>query len=158
MADLLDIAPSSAVEIVRISGERVKVCGISLDAIASLVSRFPNLKGLINGGFGDDFFVRLIEGCGVAASSIIAAGCGHLGDERYEQRAAQLLPDEAMKLLKAIFGLTFPNGIGSFAEELTSLINGSEGAKPTVHKIRLKRSPSTLPLSSGVADSLPTMQ
>jgi hypothetical protein len=67
-----------------------------------------------------------------------------------------LLPEHQMKFLKAIFGLTFPNGIGSFVEELTGLIGGAgEGAKPV--KIRLRKSPS--PSSpSDEADSLPTLQ
>src|SRR5262245_13659166 len=49
MADLLDIAPSTAVDIVKIDGQRVKVHGVSVDAIASFVARFPELKSLING-------------------------------------------------------------------------------------------------------------
>jgi hypothetical protein len=156
MADLLDIAPSTAVEVVKIDGLRVKVRGVSVDAIASIVARFPELKLLASGSSGDSFLPRLIQGCGAAVGPIIAAGCGHLADESYEQHAAMLLPEHQMKFLKAIFGLTFPNGIGSFVEELTGLIGGAgEGAKPV--KIRLRKSPS--PSSpSGEADSLPTLQ
>jgi hypothetical protein len=156
MADLLDIAPSTAVEIVKIDGQRVMVRGVSVDAIASIVARFPELKSLINGGFGDSIIPRLIEGCGAAIGPIIAAGCGHLGEERYEQRAAALLPEQQIKFIRAIFGLTFPNGIGSFVQELTSLIGGaSEEVKPV--RVRLKTSPLPSPQSSD-ADSHPTMQ
>lgn len=156
MADLLDIAPSTAVEVVKIGDHRIKVRGVSVDAIASIVARFPGLKSVAIGGFGDDIIMRLIEGCGAAAGPIIAAGCGHLGDPEYEQRAAKLLPEHQIKFLKAIFGLTFPNGIGSFVGELTSLISGpNEGAK--VVKVRLKKSPSpSQPLSD--AASRPTLQ
>jgi hypothetical protein len=156
MADLLDIAPSTAVEVVKIDGLRVKVRGVSVDAIASIVARFPELKLLASGSSGDSFLPRLIQGCGAAVGPIIAAGCGHLANESYEQHAAMLLPEHQMKFLKAIFGLTFPNGIGSFVEELTGLIGGAgEGAKPV--KIRLRKSPS--PSSpSDEADSLPTLQ
>jgi hypothetical protein len=113
------------------------------------------LKALVNGGLGDNFLPRLIEGCGAAIGPIIAAGCGHLADETYEQHAAKLLPEHQMKFLKAIFGLTFPNGIGSFVEALTSLIGGGEGAKPV--KVRLRKS--HLPSSpSSDAGSRPTMQ
>jgi hypothetical protein len=155
MADLLDIAPSTAVEVVKIDGARVIVRGVSVDAIAFIVARFPELKALVNGGLGDNFLPRLIEGCGAAIGPIIAAGCGHLADETYEQHAAKLLPEHQMKFLKAIFGLTFPNGIGSFVEALTSLIGGGEGAKPV--KVRLRKS--HLPSSpSSDAGSRPTMQ
>ena len=49
MADLLDIAPSTAVEVVKIGDQRIKVRGVSVDAIASIVARFPALKSLANG-------------------------------------------------------------------------------------------------------------
>jgi hypothetical protein len=142
MADLLDIAPSTASEAVWIDSVRVTVRGISVDAIASIIARFPELKSLINGG---DIVPRLIEGCGAAVGPIIAAGCGHLADEKYEQHAAKLLPEHQMKFLKAIFGLTFPNGIGSFVAELTGLIGGGagEGAKTVKMRLRNSRSPSS---------------
>lgn len=156
MADLLDIAPSTAVEVVRIDGERIKVRGVSVDAIASFIARFPELKSLVNGGFGEDAVARIIKGCGAVIGPIIAAGVGHLGDERYEQHAASLQPEHQIKLVKAIFGLTFPNGLGSFVEELTGLIGGAdEGAK--VVKVRLSKSRSPSPPSSEAA-SRPTLQ
>jgi len=156
MADLLDIAPSTAVEVVKIGEHRVKVHGISVDAIASIVARFPGLMSLASGDVGGDIVLRMIAGCGAAAGPIIAAGCGHLGDEEYERLGAKLLPEQQLKFLRAIFGLTFPNGIGSFVQELTSLIGGaSEDAK--VYRVRLRRSPSISPPSSDAA-SHPTMQ
>jgi hypothetical protein len=154
MADLLDIAPSTASEAVWIDSVRVTVRGISVDAIASIIARFPELKSLINGG---DIVPRLIEGCGAAVGPIIAAGCGHLADEKYEQHAAKLLPEHQMKFLKAIFGLTFPNGIGSFVEELTGLIGGGAGEGAKTVKVRLKNSRSPSSPSSDEA-SHPTLQ
>ena len=155
MADLLDIAPSTAVDVVKIDGHRIIVRGVSVNVIASIVARFPALKSLANGDAGD-IVPRLIAGCGAAVGPIIAAGCGHPDDEQYEQRAASLLPEQQIKFLRAIFGLTFPNGIGSFVEELSGLISGaSEGAKPI--KLRLRKSPlPSQPLSD--AGSRPTMQ
>jgi hypothetical protein len=155
MVDLLDIAPSTAVEVVKIDGLRVNVRGVSVDAIASIVARFPELKSLA-GGSGDSFLPRLIQGCGAAVGPIIAAGCGHLADEVYEQHAAKLLPEHQLKFLKAIYGLTFPNGIGSFVQELTGLIGGAgEGAKAV--KVRLRKSPSPSSPSAD-ADSHQTLQ
>jgi hypothetical protein len=158
MADLLDIAPSTAVGVVKIDGVRVKVRGVSVDAIASIVARFPELRELVSGGLGENFVPRMIEGCGAAVGPIIAAGCGHLADETYEQHAAKLLPEHQIKFIKAIFGLTFPNGIGSFVEELTGLIGGGadEGAKTV--KIRLKKSHSPSSPSVDAPDSHPTLQ
>jgi hypothetical protein len=155
MADLLDIAPSTACEVVKIDGNRIIVRGVSVDAIASFVARFPELKSLVNGE-GGDIVSRLIAGCGAAVGPIIAAGVGHLGDEQYEQRAATLLPEQQIKFIKAIFGLTFPNGISSFVQELTSLIGGANETAKVV-KVRLRRSPSISPPSSDEV-SRPTMQ
>jgi hypothetical protein len=156
MADLLDIAPSTAVEVVRIGENRIKVRGISVDAIASIVARFPGLKSLASGDVGGDIILRMIEGCGAAAGPIIAAGCGHLGEEEYERLAGKLLPEYQLKFLRAIFGLTFPNGIGSFVQELTSLFGGA-GEAVKVRKMRSRKLPSPSPLSSD-ADSHLTMQ
>jgi hypothetical protein len=154
MADLLDIAPSTALEVVKINGKRIVVRGLHGDAIASIVARFPEL-GLLLGG-GANIGPRLIERFGGAIGPIIAAGCGHLGEEKYEQHAATLLVEDQLKLLKAIIGLTFPNGVTSFVEMVTAFLQGAgEGEK--VIKLRLRKSPSPSPPSSDAA-SRQTMQ
>ena len=156
MADLLDIAPATAVEAVHIGEQRVTVRGVSINAMAAIIARFPDLKALAGGGDGGDLVLRLVSGFGMAVGPIIAAGCGHAGEEAYEQRGASLLPEHQLKLLRAILGLTFPNGIGSFIAEVTSLIGGAgEGAKTV--KVRLRKSPSPSPASSDAA-SPQTMQ
>jgi hypothetical protein len=154
MADLLDIAPATAVEVVRVNGERFIVRGLHGNAIASIAARFPKLALLLGGG--DNLVPRMIEQFGEAIGPIIAAGCGHLGDEKREAVASQLLIEDQLKFLKAILGLTFPNGFGSFVEELTSLMGGKdEGAK--IVKVRLRKSASPSPLSSDTV-SRQTMQ
>jgi hypothetical protein len=154
MADLLDIAPSTAVEVVKIDGNRIIVRGLHGDAIASIVSRFPELGALLGGG--GNLGPRLIERFGGAIGPIIAAGCGHLGDEKYEQHASTLLVEYQLKLLQAIIGLTFPNGIASFVETMAALVTrADEGAKPVT--VRLRKSPSpSQPLSD--AASHPNLQ
>jgi len=155
MADLLDIAPSTTCEVVKIDGKRIIVRGLHGDAIALIVSRFPEL-GMLLGGGGGNIGPRLIERFGAAIGPIIAAGCGHLGDEKYEQHARTLLVEHQLQLIKAIIGLTFPNGIASFVERLATLVTSAdEGVKPI--KVRLRRSPSpSQPLSD--AASRPAMQ
>jgi hypothetical protein len=152
MADLLDIAPSTAVEVVKINGKRIIVRGLHGDAIASIIARFPEL-GLLLGGGGANIGPRLIERFGGAIGPIIAAGCGHLGDEKYEHHAGTLLVEHQLKLLQAIIGLTFPNGLTSFIETMTAFLRGAdEGAKPVT--VRLWKSPSPLPPSSEAASPL----
>jgi len=157
MADLLDIAPSTAVEVVKIDGHRIVVHGLRVPALASIVVRFPNLIGLFLGGFNPaDAGPKFIAQLGEATGPIIAAGCGHLGDEKYEQNAATvLLIEDQLRLLIAIIRLTFPNGFGFFAEMVAKL--GGAGEEAKVWKVRSKKSPSPSPPSSGEA-SRPTMQ
>jgi hypothetical protein len=152
MADLLDIAPASAVETVSVDGQDITVNGLHGDAIASIVSRFPHLGNMLN---GVDIGPKLIAQFGKAIGPIIAAGCGHLGEEKYEQHAATLLAEDQLKLIKPILGLTFPNGISAFVEALTTLLTGSGEAKPI--RMRLKKSASPSPPLS-TADSLPNTQ
>jgi hypothetical protein len=99
---------------------------------------------------------RLIERFGGAIGPIIAAGCGHLGDEKYEHHASGLLVEHQLKFLKAIIGLTFPNGLVSFVEAVMALLQeADEREKPVT--VRLRKSPSPSPSSSDVA-SRPNMQ
>ena len=151
MADLLDIAPSTSVEVVKIDGQRITVRGLHGDAIASIVARFPEL-GMLLGGTVANIGPRLVERFGTAIGPIIAAGCGHLGDERYEQHAGTLLVEDQLKLLKAIIGLTFPNGVTSFIEAMMTLMTGVvDEEKAKVIKVRLKKSPSPSQPSSDAA-------
>src|SRR5262245_24817271 len=155
MADLLDIAPSTGVDVVRIDGKRIIVRGLHVDGIAAIVARFPEL-GLLLGGGGASIGPRLIERFGGAIGPIIAAGCGHLGDEKYEQHAALLLVEHQLKLLNAIVGLTFPNGIGPVVEAMMTLNIGAADETRLI-KVRLRNSPSPSPPLSD-ADSHPTTQ
>jgi hypothetical protein len=153
MADLLDIAPSTAVEVVKLDGQRIVVRGLHGDAIAAIVARFPELAALL-GGMSGNIGARLIERFGGAIGPIIAAGCGHPGEEKYERHAATLLVEQQLKLLKAIIGLTFPNGIAAFVETMTSMLGATDEAAKTI-KVRLRASRSPSPASSDAASRPP---
>jgi hypothetical protein len=156
MADLLDIAPSTAVEAVWINGQRITVRGLSFNDAASIISRFPNVGDLFRTGFNPSAVLRLIEQLGASVGPVIAAGCGHPGDEKYEQLAGAMVIENQGDLLEPIWRLTFPKGIRPFLERLTRLMgDADEGAKPV--KLRLKKSPSLSQALSGV-DSRPTLQ
>ena len=154
MADLLDIAPSTAIDVVKIDGRRIEVGKLSVDGIAAIVARFPELASLLDGSGG--LAPRLITRFGSAIGPIIAAGCGHPGDEQYEEHAAQMLIEHQLMLLKAIIGLTFPNGLSPVMEAIAGLVGGAKDEPKTV-KARLRKSPSPSPLLSDEA-SHPIMQ
>jgi len=156
MADLLDIAPATSIENVRIvDGRWIKVRGLQFNDMASIAARFPDLVGLLGGG-GDNIGPRLMAQFGAVVPPVIAAGSGHLGNEKAEQIASGLLIEDQLKLVTAIYRLTFPNGLGPFTAAITQM-NGAPSEKPKPVKVRLKTSPSASPPSSAEA-SLPTMQ
>lgn len=156
MADLLDIAPSTSIENVRIAdGRWVKVRGLQFNDIASIAARFPDLVVLLVGG--DNIVPRLIAQFGGAVAPIIAAGSGHLADEKAEQIANGLLIEDQFKLVTVIYRLTFPNGLAALIEAMASFMNGAADEKPKSGKVRLKQSPSASPPSSD-ADSRPIIQ
>ena len=157
MADLLDIAPSTACEAIRLSnGARLVVRGLNGNALASIVARFPDLGVLLSGSAGGINISRLIGQFGHAIGPIIAASSGHLGDEKYEQRLGELPAEDQLDLINAIVKLTFRKGLVSFVEKLAALLTGAdEGAKPV--KVRLRNSRLQSQPSSDAA-SLPSLQ
>lgn len=155
--DLLDIVPS--VEVVKIDDEHeIELRGVSVPRMASIIGRFPALESIIRGSLGDDLIPRLILGCAASIGPIIAAATGHPDDEAYERAATDLVAHQQVKFLKAIFKISFPNGLGSFVDQLTEMMGGSvEGAVTTSIKMRSRRLPSISPPSSDEA-SPPTLQ
>src|SRR5262252_2163388 len=115
MADLLDILPASTS--VWIEDQRFTVHCISIPAMASIITRFPEIKDVLRGGLAGDFILRLRLSCAAALGPIIAAGCGYLGNEDFERHAASMLPEYQGKFLNAIWDVTFPNGTGPFLEK-----------------------------------------
>jgi hypothetical protein len=158
MADLLDIAPSMAVEAVRVNGgQRITVQKIGADGIAYLIKTFPDLAMLVASGITTNTAGLLVMQFSSAICPIIAAGCGHHGDEKYEQAAARFLAEDQVKLLGAILRVTFPNGLAPFLEAVDGIAKGAMGELEKPVKVRLRKSPSASP-SSSEAVSPPTLQ
>lgn len=139
---LLDIEPS-ATEIVSVNGASVSVGGIESKGVLQLLKRFPELALLLLGTAPS--LDRLLDMGGDVTAAIIAAGCGYLGDEKAEAKAASLSLDAQMDLLTAILRLTLPNGVGPFVAKLGALaaVVGTEGAAADGGpiKVRAKKSP-----------------
>ena len=117
MVDLLDIAPQY--ESVEILGKSVTVPGVSAKGVAYLLGRFPELRKLMVGATVE--VEQLMTVGGEAVASIIAAGCGHPGDNKAEEIAAKLPVDTQADLLGAILRVTLPRGLGPFVDKLTAL-------------------------------------
>jgi hypothetical protein len=145
MTNLLDIAPATAYGVVHVTGnKRVKVRGLGGNDIASIAARFPDL--VMQLAVAGDNVVTMVSSLGVAIGPIIAAGCDQLGDEKQEAAAGRFLLEDQIKLVKAIYDLTFPNGLSSFKEVIMGL--AVTEPKKSI-KVRSKTSPSaSLPLSA----------
>ena len=114
--------------------------------------RFPNLivmfQPLAN-------MVLLISSFGPAIVPLIAAGCGHLGDERPNRLPNGLLVEDQIEIGQGYFQVDIPKRINSFMAVMAGLMNEPE--KPKRVKVRSMKSPSASPPLSAT-DSRPTMQ
>lgn len=117
MVGLLEIAPLT--QIVTVRDQPIEVTGVSAKGVAQLLLRFPELRALISGRqVGHD---QLLALGGDIIAAVIAAGCGHPGDELAEAASSRLGLDDQAELLAAIVKLTMPQGIGPFVDKLSRL-------------------------------------
>ena len=150
MVSLLDIVPS--VETVDVGGEKIAVHGVSATGLAYLIRRFPEL---LSGGIGVEMLMSV---GGEAVAAVIACGCGYLGNEDAEAKAASFSLDVQADLLAAILRLTMPQGVGPFVEKLSALGAVLAPAPATrapledgAMRIRAKKSPRPSADSPGMA-------
>lgn len=109
----------------------VDVYGISVQDMADLFNRYPDLNKLIS---GTDISVQSVLKTGPqAVAAIIAAGCRELGNTEAEKSALALVLDQQVEFIEAIVKLTFPGGVGPFVERLNAIagtVSGNYGKEP----------------------------
>jgi hypothetical protein len=136
MISLLDI-PSHSLT-VTVGGAKLTVSPVSITALVSLFSRFPDLGKMLQ----DRKFsvATLLTNSGPLVAAIIAAGCGHPGDAKHEEAASRLALDDQLTILEGVLNVTIPSGIGAFVERLTALGAFLEKGSPSpVPAIRAKK-------------------
>lgn len=126
MVGLLDIAPTFE-EVDVGAGQKIPVYGVSVDGIAYLLQKFPEVVTILTGGAGDvsalldyDNLMKKVPGAIVA---IIACGCGYPGNEDAEQRIRVMPALVQAELFEKVISLTMPTGVGPFVERLEKLAN-----------------------------------
>jgi len=127
MAGIMDIAPLT--EKVKVGDVTVECHGLTLDAIAQLFHRFPDIRKLIGSGQKDT--TKLVEELVIVApfaiATIIALGTNESNasyDMQSVESKAQSLPLETQyDLLVAILSATMPSGFGPFVERVTALMS-----------------------------------
>lgn len=125
MPGLLDIA--AAPSRVAVRGTQIDVFGVSAEGIAYLLANFPEVKALMSGKELSFDAQMLATKAPKAIAAIIACGTGQVGNAQAEAVAASLSVDEQAELLSTIFAMTFPRGVGPFAEAIQRLA-GTIGA------------------------------
>jgi hypothetical protein len=157
MSGLADLLPGP--KRVEIDGKSFAVNGLSLAEFAGLLTRFPLLDSIFSGK-GPAATVELLKAGNPAVAAIIAAGCGHAGNEKWESEAAALPAQHQVKFLAPIVSLTMPRGFGPFAEDLATVLTTL--FPPTPDQIRDKalakvmRKQSQLSSNAGAAPMMPS--
>lgn len=123
MISLLDISP--AVATVKVRGGELEVRGVSAESIAKLLGRFPEIGGLLSGGDIKLDAASITTVVPKAVRVIIAAGCGHAGEEEWEAAADNLTAEEQADAIAKIVELTMPSGLGPFVGKLRAIMAGA---------------------------------
>jgi hypothetical protein len=119
MVGLLDIAPLQKEVTVR--NVKLLVGGISATGIVSLMTEFPEIKNKLAGMDVKITPERVVQMGPEVVCGIIAAGLGHPGDEAYKHKASELVIGEQFDIIVKILEVTFPQGVGPFAESLRGI-------------------------------------
>ena len=133
MPDLLSIAPLT--ETVPVRGAKAVVCGVDIEEIVGLISRFPKIRKMWASGQWD--IEQLLGMSKEAVAALIAAGCSNID----EANAKNLALDEKAELLAVIVRVTMPRGPGPFMATLTALMGTVGGAASPTAPVSKSRKP-----------------
>lgn len=153
MVALTDIAV--ATRDVPVPGGTLRIRGLSLQAIADLIARFPAI-GQLTAGEDVTFDAASLMRLGPdAVAAAIAAAAGNPGDEAAERAARENLSLEVQtEIVEAILALTLPSGIGPFIARLAALMRGARAGRSVATETRAPSSPK--PRASSSATSPPS--
>jgi hypothetical protein len=119
MTSLLDL--ENAAETVKVGGKDIPVYGLSTAGIVAILRRFPQLREMLSGEEVELTAELLYDLAPDAVAALIAASCGHPGDETAERVASRLTITQQADLLEATIRLTMPDGLGPFVARLAEM-------------------------------------
>jgi hypothetical protein len=119
VVSLLDIGELS--KMVPIRGKELEVTGIPGEVFLELLAEFPEMRKLMAGAGHKLEPNDLMKQVPAAVASVIAAATGTPGNDKAIAMARRLSLGEQVELLRAIWELTFPQGVTSFIEALEAL-------------------------------------
>lgn len=115
---LVEIGPMR--EMVPLRDGEIEVRGVPAESIFQLLMDFPELKKVFEGKrLESEIVAELVGMGGRILASLIAAGCGFLGNEQAITNAqVNLTVGESTSILEAMMRLTFPQGARNFLDAL----------------------------------------
>jgi hypothetical protein len=119
MVSLNDVLGTPRTVMVR--GKSIPVSGIPFELFPVLYRRFPEECSKLGGMTTLDPEI-LMAVLPALVAPVIAAGIGHAGSEDEEAAARRLNFMEQIRLLKAIFEETAPDGLDPLMEEVRAMI------------------------------------
>lgn len=138
--DLLEIAPKRKTDGVSIGDKKIAVHDLTLTDIADLMTRFDEVRALMNNvDVAPEAWLKVGP---AAVCAIVAAGLDHAGEPAYEARAAKLAITDQAEIILAIMRLTMPDGIGPFVAKFRAAAgnaNGEDATPPDTVKVRIKK-------------------
>lgn len=120
MSGLLDIGDLTE-EVPLGKNKSLSVSGLTADDLFFLIKTFPEIKALLERRFSQITPQSLMDSTPVALATIIACGTGERENKTAIERARRLPAPTQLRIVNAIFDLTFPEGIGPFVEEMIRL-------------------------------------
>jgi hypothetical protein len=127
MTNLLDIASLSE-EITISKGVTVTLYGITIESLLKMMSKFPEIKLLMERRASDITPQRIMEMTPKVAAYIIGVGMTDPDTDDIDKAATTKMKiarriglSDQLKIINKIFEITFPDGVGPFVEELQHL-------------------------------------
>jgi hypothetical protein len=105
----------------------VEVRGVPAESIFQLLADFPELRRMFVGKrVESEIVAELVAMGGRILATVIAAGCGFLGNEKAITNAqVNLTVGESTQILEAMMRMTFPQGARNFIEALTAALKNA---------------------------------
>jgi hypothetical protein len=126
---LLDVVASVVPDFVEVGGIKLPVYGLDLEAIAKSIQELPDIIAAIREGKTQQIDLKaLVVNKGALVKFLLAAGTGKIGQPEFEAAASRLHWSDQVKILKKIFSVTFPDGIGPFVNTFADAAAQVEGA------------------------------
>jgi hypothetical protein len=126
---LLDIAAMEVPDFIEVRGEKLFIPGVPFEIIARVLQDMPEIgKALASGNSASIDLGKMVQTAPQLVKVIIAAGTGNYGNAEYEKAANTFSASDQIKILRKIYEVTFPGGIGPFVNSLADVAAQVAGA------------------------------